>query len=138
MAIVDDYASIAELAWSPKLRGIRRTLARRIRGWRALNGPDRDVIFRQEHPPGRLGLSDFTDMGDLDVSIAGMPLDHRLYHFRFDRFRGIPKRVRNGLHRDHCPLRHDNSRAGSRVNQQEIGKENTPGDQCYPNQVVSI
>ena len=28
-------------------RGIRRTLERRIRGWRALNGPDRDVIFRQ-------------------------------------------------------------------------------------------
>ena len=26
--------------------GIRRTLERRIRGWRALNGPDRDVIFR--------------------------------------------------------------------------------------------
>ena len=37
-----------------------------------------------------------------------------------------------------APLCHDNSRAGSRVNQQEIGKENTPGDQCYPNQVVSI
>jgi hypothetical protein len=62
--------------------GIRRTLERRIRGWRALNGPDRDVIFRQEHPPGRLGLSDFTDMRDFGVSIAGMPLDHRLYHFR--------------------------------------------------------
>jgi hypothetical protein len=61
---------------------IRRTLERRIRGWRALNGPDRDVIFRQEHPPGRLGLSDFTAMGDLGVSIAGVPLDHRLYHFR--------------------------------------------------------
>jgi hypothetical protein len=62
--------------------GIRRTLERRIRGWRALNGPDRDVIFRQKHPPGRLGLSDFTDMGDLGISIAGVPLDHRLYHFR--------------------------------------------------------
>ena len=62
--------------------GIRRTLERRIRGWRALNGPDRDVIFRQEHPPGRVGLSDFTDMRDLGVSIAGEPLDHRLYHFR--------------------------------------------------------
>jgi hypothetical protein len=63
-------------------RGIRRTLERRIRGWRALNGPDRDVIFRQEHPPGRLGLSDFTDLRDLGISIAGVPLDHRLYHFR--------------------------------------------------------
>ena len=62
--------------------GIRRTLERRIRAWRALNGPDRDVIFRQEHAPGRLGLSDFTDMGDLGVAIAGEPLDHRLYHFR--------------------------------------------------------
>src|SRR5277367_3733388 len=62
--------------------GIRRTLERRIRTWRALNGAEQDVIFRQEHPPGRLGLSDFTDMGDHDISIAGVPLDHRLYHFR--------------------------------------------------------
>ena len=62
--------------------GVRRTLERRIRAWRALNGAEQDVIFRQEHPPGRLGLSDFTDMGDHRVSIAGVPLDHRLYHFR--------------------------------------------------------
>src|SRR5665213_2754673 len=62
--------------------GIRRTLERRIRTWRALNGAEQDVIFRQEHPPGRLGLSDFTDMGERGVSIAGAPLDHRLYHFR--------------------------------------------------------
>jgi transposase InsO family protein len=61
--------------------GVRRTLERRIRSWRALNGAERDVIFRQEHSPGRLGLSDFTDMGDHGVSIAGVPLDHRLYHF---------------------------------------------------------
>src|SRR3954471_8581069 len=62
--------------------GIRRTLERRIRSWRALHGAERDVIFRQEHPPGRLGLSDFTDMRDRGVSIAGALLDHRLYHFR--------------------------------------------------------
>ena len=62
--------------------GIRRTLERRIRTWRALNGAERDVIFRQEPSPGRLGLSDFTDMGDHGISIAGVPLDHRLYHFR--------------------------------------------------------
>jgi hypothetical protein len=58
--------------------GVRRTLERRIRAWRALNGVEQDVIFRQSHPPGRLGLSDFTDMGDHGV----VPLDHRLYHFR--------------------------------------------------------
>ena len=48
----------------------------------ALNGPSRDVIFRQEHPPGRMGLSDLTDMGGLGITIAGKPFEHRLYHFR--------------------------------------------------------
>jgi hypothetical protein len=62
--------------------GVRRTLERRIRQWRALNGPEQDVMFSQAHPPGRMGLSDFTDMAALGVTIAGAPLDHRLYHFR--------------------------------------------------------
>lgn len=61
---------------------IRRTLERRINAWRALNGPEQDVIFRQEHEPGRLGLSDFTDTSALGIFVAGQPLDHRLYHFR--------------------------------------------------------
>src|SRR5262249_58545264 len=30
---------------------VRRTLERRIRSWRALAGPDREVIFRQEYGP---------------------------------------------------------------------------------------
>jgi hypothetical protein len=62
--------------------GVRRTLERRFAQWRALNGPSRDVIFRQEHPPGRMGLSDFTNMGELGIAIAGELLAHRLYHFR--------------------------------------------------------
>ena len=61
---------------------LRRTLERRIRLWQALHGPEREVIFRQEHPPGQQGLSDFTDAAELGVTIAGVPLDHRLYHFR--------------------------------------------------------
>jgi len=52
-----------------------------MRAWRALHGLDLDVIFRQEHEPDRLGLSDFTAMGELGVTIAGEHLDHRLYHF---------------------------------------------------------
>ena len=60
---------------------LRRSLERRVRAWRAEHGADREVIFRQDHVPGQQGLSDFTDMGDLGVSIAGQPLDHRLYHF---------------------------------------------------------
>src|SRR3954462_10592207 len=61
---------------------IRRTLERRIRSWRAVHGPEREVIFRQEHPPGLQGLSDFTDVVELGVHIAGTPFEHRLYHFR--------------------------------------------------------
>lgn len=62
--------------------GVRRTLERRIRAWRALHGKEQEVIFRQTHRPGRLGLSDFTDMAAFGITIAGQPLDHRLYHFR--------------------------------------------------------
>ncbi len=62
--------------------GIRRTLERRMRTWRALAGPEQDVIFRQEHEPGRFGLSDFTDTSALGVTVAGVVLGHRLYHFR--------------------------------------------------------
>jgi transposase InsO family protein len=58
-----------------------RTLQRHIRRWSALAGPDRDVIFRQEHPPGAQGLSDFTDAGELCVTMAGLAFPHRLYHF---------------------------------------------------------
>ena len=61
---------------------IRRTLERRMRTWRAVEGPEQDVIFRQEHEPGRLGLSDFTDTSELCITIAGIALEHRLYHFR--------------------------------------------------------
>jgi len=57
-------------------------MERRIRQWRALNGKDRDVIFRQVQEPGRMGLSDFTEMRDLAVRVSGVELDHRLYHFR--------------------------------------------------------
>ena len=53
-----------------------------VRAWRALHGEEREVMFRQVHEAGRMGLSDFTEMGDLAVTVAGVPLDHRLYHFR--------------------------------------------------------
>jgi len=59
----------------------RRTLERRIRTWKAVHGPEREIIFRQRHEPGAQAQSDFTDMGDLGVTVAGAPLDHRLYHF---------------------------------------------------------
>ena len=53
-----------------------------MRRWRALHGPEQEVIFAQRNPPGRLGLSDFTATGHLGVTIVGVPLKHLLYHFR--------------------------------------------------------
>ena len=60
---------------------VRRTLERRVRDWRALHGPERDVIFSQSPEPGRMGLSDFTDASKLGVTILGHFLAHRLFHF---------------------------------------------------------
>jgi Mu transposase-like protein len=59
----------------------RRTLERRVRQWKAQHGPAKEVFFTQVHAPGRLAASDFTSMNDLQVTIAGEPLPHLLYHF---------------------------------------------------------
>ena len=64
--------------------GVRRTIERRVRGWKAKHGPEREIIFRQRHEPGRRGLSDFTDARGLEVRVAGEPLAHKLYHFRLE------------------------------------------------------
>jgi hypothetical protein len=61
--------------------GVLRTLQRHIRQWRALEGPPKEVFFPQEHAPGHRGLSDFTAMGELHITIANAPFAHILYHF---------------------------------------------------------
>ena len=58
-----------------------RTLQRRLRDWRALSGPDREVFFEQDHPPGREAQVDFTHCGELGVTICGEPFGHLLFHF---------------------------------------------------------
>ena len=60
----------------------RRTVERRVREWKALHGPEREVVFVQKHRPGRRGYSDFTAMAKLGVTVAGEPLRHMLYRFR--------------------------------------------------------
>lgn len=62
--------------------GQLRTLQRRFRDWRALNGPGKHVIFPQEHPPGREAAFDFTDATKLGVTIGGKLLRHLLFVFR--------------------------------------------------------
>ena len=56
-----------------------RTLQRRLQDWRALNGPDQEVYFPQEHPPGREAQFDFTHGNSLGVTIAGQPYRHQLF-----------------------------------------------------------
>jgi hypothetical protein len=61
--------------------GTLRTLQRHIRRWRAVEGPPKEVFFPQDYAPGQRGLSDFTAMGDLRVTLANEPFAHLLYHF---------------------------------------------------------
>jgi transposase InsO family protein len=58
-----------------------RTLQRRVRTWGASHGVEREVFFAQAHPPGRLGLSDFTHAAMLQVTVGGVALLHLLYQF---------------------------------------------------------
>ena len=62
---------------------VLRTLQRRMRAWRAQHGKGREIFFAQEHPPGRLGLSDFTVADELGICILGEVFAHRLYQFTF-------------------------------------------------------
>ena len=58
-----------------------RTLQRRMRDWRALRGPEREVYFEQAHVPGREAQLDFTHATEFGVTIAGEPLAHLLFEF---------------------------------------------------------
>ena len=62
-------------------RGQLRTLQRRVHQWRALYGPEREVYFPQEHPPGREAAIDFTHGDALGVTIQGERLRHLLFEF---------------------------------------------------------
>ncbi len=58
-----------------------RTLQRRIKLWRATEGPAHEVYFGQKHTPGKLCASDFTHMTELEITIAGQTFEHLVYHF---------------------------------------------------------
>lgn len=61
--------------------GQLRSLQRRIKNWRAVEGPPKEIFFNQIHRPGDLCQSDFTHMNKLGVTISGVPFDHMIYHF---------------------------------------------------------
>jgi hypothetical protein len=60
--------------------GQLRTFQRRVRTWRALSGPPKEVYFPQEHKPGVKMETDFTWMNELKVTICGEPFPHLLCH----------------------------------------------------------
>jgi hypothetical protein len=61
---------------------VLRTLQRRVKHWKATQGPDKVVIFRQSMPAGQQGLSDFSHP-NTEITIQGEVFTHLLYQFRF-------------------------------------------------------
>jgi transposase InsO family protein len=61
--------------------GQLRTLQRKLKAWRAVEGPAKEIFFPQVHPPGELAASDFCHLTGLGVTIAGQSFPHLLYHF---------------------------------------------------------
>ncbi|MGC9199694.1 MAG: IS21 family transposase [Acidobacteriaceae bacterium] len=110
--------------------GQLRTLQRRVKVWRATEGPAREVFFAQQHPPGRLGASDFTHMEELGVTIRGQSFAHLLYHFVLpysnwetgtvcfsESFESLSEGLQNALWRlGKVPERHRTDRLSTAVN----------------------
>ena len=88
--------------------GQLRTLQRKIKAWRALDGAPKEVFFDQVHTPGVLSTSDFTCMNDLHVTLAGQPFD-QTPTLTSDRARAasdwlaVPKTSRRSTATTRCP-----------------------------------
>ena len=65
-----------------KYNKVLRTLQRRVREWKALHGPEPEVMFMLRHEPGVMGLSDFTKLKGMKITINGEPFEHLIYHYR--------------------------------------------------------
>ena len=57
-----------------------RTLQRRLRRWRAQEGPPKELFFPQAHRPGEAMQTDFTWATELGVTIGGEPFPHMFCH----------------------------------------------------------
>lgn len=59
-----------------------RTVQRRVEHWKAKHGKPKEVMFKIQHLAGELGLSDFTHLKGVTVTVKGQPFQHILYHYR--------------------------------------------------------
>lgn len=60
--------------------GQLRTFQRRVRRWRAMSGPEKEVYFPQDHRPGKRMSTDFTYLRSLGMTVRGEPFEQRLCH----------------------------------------------------------
>jgi len=119
--------------------GQLRTLQRRIKVWRATDGPAQEVFFSQRHEPGRLCASDFTHMTELGESIGGQSFPHLVYHFVLtysnwetamvcysENFEGVSEGLQNALWElGAVPARHRTDSLSSAVNNMSDREEFT-------------
>lgn len=68
----------ARASWSSETFSVRRPV--RVREWRALHGPPKEVFFAQAHRPGEAFQTDFTVCNALKITIAGETFPHMLCH----------------------------------------------------------
>ncbi len=111
-----------------------RTLQRRVKHWRATQGPDNPVMFRQSIPPGQQGLSDFTHPRTV-VTIAGQSFQHLIYQYRLaysgwrcahivrggESYSALAEGLQNALHKSGgVPLEHrTDSLSAAYINQSQ-------------------
>jgi Mu transposase-like protein len=119
--------------------GQLRTLQRKIKRWKALWGPAKEVFFSQIHHPGRLCESDFTSMNKLNVTILRNPFPHKIYHFVLtysnwetftvcfsESFESLSEGLQNALWRlGGVPQLHQTDRLSAAVNNLSDNKEFT-------------
>ena len=88
-AMLEDAPGLEAKALFEHLRTLRpgryedghlRTFQRRVKQWRALKGPDKEVFFEQEHRPGEAMQTDFTWATVLAITISGVAFPHMLCH----------------------------------------------------------
>jgi len=65
-----------------KYPNVLRTIQRRVQTWKALYGSSPEIMFELRHEPGMMGLSDFTELKGMIITIAGKRFEHLLYHYR--------------------------------------------------------
>jgi len=60
--------------------GQLRSFQRRLKQWRVLWGPGKEIYFAQDHRPGMRMSTDFTWMNELHITIRGEAFEHLLCH----------------------------------------------------------